>query len=199
MKPIKINDDILLIDNFYSKSDLKDIKKAVVSERHKIVDDPHIMNNANYKRAYLDDLYEDRTDSLILTTTDLTLFGKKSLSIYDKQNSYPFQTVGITNNHETRLSVYQKGGVYPWHKDNVSGTRLLSFILPLDIVKPRKWTGGELIIKYKGKDIKIKPQDNQMIMFSSHLLHKVTPIKLKTDLLFHGRVVINGHIGFKHR
>lgn len=199
MKATKINNDILLIDDFYSKKDLKIIKKAVIAERENIIDDGDAMKNSSYKRMYLDDVYTNRSDSLILTTTDLTLFGKEIFSIFDKQNSYTFQSVGITNNHETRITVYSKGGQYPWHKDNVSGTRLLSFILPLDINKPRKWTGGELIIKHGGKEIKIKPKENQLIIFSSHLLHKVTPIKLNSDELFDGRVVINGHIGFKFR
>jgi len=204
MKPVKINNDILLIDNFYTKPELKIIKDAIVGERDNIVDKPmnekYGVKDSYYKRMYLDDVYlNNRTDSTILALNDTKLFNKKALSIYSKQQSYPFQTIGVTNNHETRITVYPKGGTYPWHQDNVSGTRLLSFILPLDIVKPRMWTGGELIIKHNNKDIKIKPQDNQLIIFSSHLLHKVNPINVDSDLLFHGRVVINGHIGFRHR
>lgn len=201
MKPIKINNDILLIDNFFTKPELKAIKLSVKFEKENIVDKPtqelYGVDDSNYKRMYLDDVYRDRrNDSLVLALTGSKLFNKKAKSIYKKQHSYPFQTVESTNRHETRITVYPKGGNYGWHKDNISGTRLLSFILPLDINKPRMWTGGELVIKYNEKEIKIKPQENQMIVFSSHLLHKVNTIKVNSDELFDGRVVINGHIGF---
>lgn len=172
-----------------------EIINDIKNERDYIVNDPYIHEDTSYRRLYVDIKYADRRgSSIILNMIESYLFSKQTRSTVGKLKSYPFSTYRRTDKHETQLTVYGNDGRYHWHYDN-DQHRLLSYVLPVDVNK-KTWTGGELIIEYNGKNIKIKPKHNQLILFSSHLKHKVLPVKKNGNDLFDGRVVINGHIGF---
>jgi|TARA_R110002096_G_scaffold299141_1_gene493585 Rps23 Pro-64 3,4-dihydroxylase Tpa1-like proline 4-hydroxylase len=198
MNEIIINDDILLIDNFLDKDELHMIKYDIYSQKNEI-----LLNNGNthnhettrYNRLYLNDKYNNINQSLSLTMINAKLFSLETMKIINKLDSFPFKTYFRFNHIETQITVYTEGGKYEWHIDNNDG-RQMSYILPIQMTKEKMWSGGDLHIIVKGKDIIIKPKNNQLIIFSGHLRHMVTPVTMedKTDILS-GRVVINGHIG----
>jgi Rps23 Pro-64 3,4-dihydroxylase Tpa1-like proline 4-hydroxylase len=195
MKPKKINDDILLIDEFLTVDELSKVKNEIIENEQHIKDDEFILDNTKYMRLFLDnnDLFMPRNESEILKSIE-KLFIKFMQDNFLKLQSYTFQSIRFTNKHETQLTVYPNGGKYTWHYDNNDG-RLISFILPINI-NNKKWVGGELVLKYNDELITIEPKENQMIMFSAHLYHKVNSVKIDSDKLLDGRVVINGHIGY---
>lgn len=198
MKPIKINDDILLVEDILTPEEMSDIKIDISKLKQHISDDPNLeFNDTVYKRIFLDMMYiNNRSESSILSLIEKILFSDKMKEEVDKLQSYPFQSYNKTSFHETQLTVYGDGGKYTAHRDN-DKRRLFSYVLPVDMVK-RKWTGGNTIIIYDGKEITVTPKNNQLLLFSSHLLHSVTPIIIQDgDIdIFAGRVVVNGHIGF---
>lgn len=192
---MKINNDILLLDNFLSDDQISLVKKSIIKDVDYILDDPNILKGAKYKRIFLDGLYNNRRyESSILRIMDNELFSSRVLKETRDMDSYPFSTLPFTTHHETQLTVYENGGRYSMHRDNNYG-RLLSFILPI-IMDTKKYEGGELHLIHNRKPILITPKHNQLILFSGHLYHKVLPIKTETDNLLDGRIVINGHIGY---
>ena len=200
MNEIIINDDLLLIDNFLDEDELHMVKFGIYSEKLSISPNKKIEHtHTHYNRLYLERKYKNNTNaSLLLTMIPAKLNSINTNNIISKLESFPFQSYFHRIYHyiETQLTVYTEGGLYNWHIDNDHG-RQLTYILPIQMTKEQMWSGGELCIIYKGECITIKPKNNQLIIFSGHLKHKVNPVKMKDpkDLLS-GRVVINGHIGF---
>lgn len=200
MKSQIINDDIILIDDVLSDVELDLMRKNIISLKDKLVYHDEFkmtgFNNTLYHRVYLDELFIDnRGASYILAVITRKIFNKDINKAIKDMESYPFQSLNYSDRHETQLTVYDVGGKYNWHRDN-DQKRIMSFVLPINVYK-KTWTGGELLLKYKGETITIEPKENQLIMFSGHLLHRVKPIVMDNpgDIL-KGRVIINGHIGY---
>jgi Rps23 Pro-64 3,4-dihydroxylase Tpa1-like proline 4-hydroxylase len=198
LKANVINDDLVLIDDFLNNDEFVLIKSDIINEKKDIKIDKHPnFKDTKYNRVYLDNKYDKRRhESLILTLIQGKLFSEETISIAKGIHSYPFQVYKELNFHQTQLTVYGEGGRYDWHIDYCNG-RVLSYVLPVQVTNKKMWSGGSLIFKCKGGDKTIEPKNNQLILFSGHLMHKVTPIKIKDndgDILS-GRVVINGHIG----
>jgi len=190
-----IDDELILIDNFLTDDEILNIKKEITLSKNLIEPDKDIMNDTSYLRFFIDSRYDNREDSHILTAIDNNLFSSKTIDLIKQKESLAFQLYNCTSKHETQLTIYTNGGKYTWHRDSGS-KRIISFVLPIDLVK-KEYTGGELIIKHKSEEITITPKHNQLIMFSSQLLHKVNEVKVDSRDIFKGRTVINGHIGFR--
>ena len=114
--------------------------------------------------------------------------------IYTEKHELQLNTKHKTTRFN-RLYLYGEGGNYHWHIDNNDG-RQMSYILPVQMTKEQMWSGGNLHVIAKGKDITIIPKNNRLIIFSAHLNHKVDSVTLKDkEDILSGRVVINGHVG----
>lgn len=196
MKPIKINDDVLLIDDFLSPDELEITKKEIRFHKDDIISDLNIMEKTEYKRMFVDDIYENRRNDSHILKASGKIFTDEVYDIIKKVDmfSYPFKSISQSNHHETQLTSYGNGGKYKIHVDNAYG-RTMSYVLPIDVNK-KKWKEGQLVLIYKGEEIVVEPKNNQMILFSSHLQHKVNPVKINSKNVLDGRVVINGHLGF---
>jgi len=191
-----IEDELILIDDFLTNNEIELIKKELIDNKMLIVRDPEIINNTSYFRWFLDSHFKNaRYFSPTLSSMDRNLFSEETKNTVKQKESLAFKKYEYTNFHETQLTVYTNGGRYTWHRDENAG-RLISFVLPIDLTK-REYTGGELILKHKDEEVKIIPKHNQLILFSGQLLHKVEEVKVNSDDMFKGRVVINGHIGFR--
>lgn len=82
---------------------------------------------------------------------------------------------------EAHFACYQAGQFYAQHRDNPKnspkhgGTRAISTVLYLNPAWPAT-AGGQLrVIDRQGAAHEILPQDNQLVLFDSDLLHEVCP------------------------
>tara|TARA_R110002051_G_scaffold114128_1_gene186687 strand:+ start:2040 stop:2630 length:591 start_codon:yes stop_codon:yes gene_type:complete len=191
----KINDDILLINNFLSSEELKKVKEEIIFHKDDLVVDVNIHENTKYLRMFVDDTYQGRRDDSYILNTMKKFYTKDTYKYTNKLDSFSFKHLPTTSSDETQVTLYGNGGKYNWHMD-IGNSRILSYVLPIDI-NPKKWTGGELVLKYKKEIIIIEPKENQMILFSAHLPHKVDIVHVKDNDIFNGRLVINGHIGIR--
>jgi|TARA_R110002096_G_scaffold95641_1_gene214172 Rps23 Pro-64 3,4-dihydroxylase Tpa1-like proline 4-hydroxylase len=198
----KINDDVLLIDDFLSPQELKKVKDELTFHKDDIVVDPFIDHKYSvYLRMFIDKVYEGRrTDSDILSIVGSKMFSEETYKITRELDSYSFQSFPHTSSNETQVTSYMNGGHYKWHQD-LGHARTISYVLPINMHE-KKWTDGELKLNYRPHSgakvediITIVPKENQLIMFSSHVLHKVEHVKLKSEDVFDGRLSINGHVG----
>lgn len=78
---------------------------------------------------------------------------------------------------EVQLSCYGDGDRFLSHTDNGSpdaADRVLSWVIYVDLVKPRRWTGGGLVLN-DGTDAEVvyAPEDGAAIFFPSTMLHQV--------------------------
>lgn len=78
---------------------------------------------------------------------------------------------------EAHFACYQAGQFYAQHRDNPksSNVRAISTVLYLNTAWPAA-AGGQLrVIDRQGAAHEILPQDNQLVLFDSDLLHEVCP------------------------
>jgi len=183
-------------------------REGVVYEIGQIYRDlePERIDTLSRNRVYVDKVFEDRRDeSYILKILHEKLF---STRVYNKTNMMPdgaFQALPFTTRHETQLSIYMDGDWYGWHRDhNDQWHRLLNFVYYLNLAGD--FTGGELELSHRPEEIDdvnklkanetIPPIDNTLILFPSYIWHRVKEVKMQSNHMLHGRITINGHIGF---
>ena len=93
---------------------------------------------------------------------------------------------------EVQLSCYGGGDGFRDHTDNGSSDaaeRVLSWVIYLDLITPRMWTGGGLSID----DTVVKPEDGMGIFFPSGTLHAVNPVRAPDEWLAR-RHTVNGWV-----
>ncbi len=113
---------------------------------------------------------------------------------------------------EVQLSSYGDGDLFRAHTDDGSpdaAARVLSWVIYLDLVKPRRWTGGKLSfpiwqhIETGGPGYAtdmwipndVTPEDGDAIFFPSSTLHEVMPVSTLGDTSWEARRhTINGWV-----
>jgi len=91
---------------------------------------------------------------------------------------------------EVQLSCYGHGDGFRQHTDNGSSNaaeRMLSWVIYLDLIHPRYWTGGALAFD----DNVVTPEHNMAIFFPSGMMHAVQPVQAPNDWLAR-RHTVNG-------
>ncbi len=77
---------------------------------------------------------------------------------------------------EVQLSSYGDGDKFQPHTDDGSpdaAERVLSWVIYMDLMLPRRWRGGEL---WLAPDFVFQPEDGDAIFFPSSALHEVRPV-----------------------
>ena len=97
---------------------------------------------------------------------------------------------------EVQLSCYGNGGHFRAHNDSgtmetspETVTRVLSYVIYMDLVKPRPWSGGQLEIF---PDV-IPIEDGMAIFFPSEKLHAILPVTASWEWES-GRHTVNGWV-----
>jgi len=177
----KINLNPTIIDNWYSENELEDIfqelkfythpDKLFPSEGDIALDEKGAELGKSF-RIPLDGIYTEngRKVSSILKGRD-KLFNEKFYERAVKYNPV-YRTFKDTTGDFCFVSYYEDKHFYKAHPDKASFT-LLIWVYK----KPKKFTGGDLILK--DLDLKIECKHNRLVMFPGFLYHEVTPIKMK--------------------
>jgi len=198
MNPIKINDEILVVENFFTDEQISDIRKEILSlkDSFRRSENKHFA----FDRVFLDDHYKntERYLSPMLTYFIPTLYSKELIEFIELYYpTYSFQTLRKLPVSESQLTVYKKDFFYKPHTDNSIG-RVFSFVLPIFLDDEKPFEGGTTTVFYKDEEIELEPIHNRLMLFSTHVLHAVNPVTkyTKTDLPIIGRITLNGHINW---
>jgi SM-20-related protein len=105
---------------------------------------------------------------------------------------------------EVQLTASNDGEYFKTHNDNTHNalrSRKLTFVYYFH-VEPKAFTGGELRLYdprlINGQYIaeptfrEVAPRQNQMVFFSSHLMHEVRPVSCSSQRLQDSRFTVNG-------
>jgi len=157
----------------YKKDGKDDIHENVkknlgwdVSRKYFNVDDSHIRSMFHYK-----------------------IFKNESMTgILNNAKSPIYQILRFTKNDRTKVSAYGDGDFYHWHKDgNEQGLLTVLYML---CKEPRKFTGGDLKLKWDNMEKTIYFENNTILIFPRNTLHTVTDIKLDSEDFYDKRFTI---------
>jgi Rps23 Pro-64 3,4-dihydroxylase Tpa1-like proline 4-hydroxylase len=160
----KIWDELTFLtnDNLSKLGDSKKIGSAV-----EVVDGEEQLLKKN-KGVWVDELYQDRALSNILSESNLIFSLKLSEELLKKHIFFRYHN--ICNSHATLFQYYEDSDYYKPHKDNSVLTAISWFYK-----NPKSFTGGDIIIE---NELKIECGYNRLIIFPSILLHEVTEINM---------------------
>jgi Rps23 Pro-64 3,4-dihydroxylase Tpa1-like proline 4-hydroxylase len=176
--------DYLIIDNWYSKEEEEcvwkeldfyqtfQLEKAEETVVAKKLDGEPL---GKHFRIPLDKIYNKSTN---FYSHILKLSSKiQTKEFYEKLlevNPTYGRNFSVTNYDYNLISYYENTHYYEPHIDAFLWTMLIWFYK-----EPKKFEGGELL--FTEKEIKIDLKHNRMILFPSHFLHEVKPIKMKEE------------------
>jgi len=201
----------LVIFDFFTKSQNKLILDEAVKNKKKFststIGKGIDKNYRSNKVAYYDQLYDnDRKKSKLLSSLDLKFKDNEFREILST-SPYPLCDFTMCNFHESQVSRYGSGEKYKWHIDRFDDVKRHISLIYYFFKTPRVFSGGSLALtnspafnaKLIDDEPRIKtitPINNMAVIFSSTVLHSVTPTVALKDFKS-GRFSVNVWIGFK--
>lgn len=169
----------IIIDDFYSENELDLIWEELfflchipLKLRPSSIDQGAAVENGKILKTthsvYLDGVYTQREYSNILNV-NRKLFVEFD-NIFETSDSWFYRNLTF-NQDFTQVSYYENGDEYEAHQDNSMITCLSWFYQ-----EPRRFTGGDLL--FPDYDISINIANNRMVIFPSHIFHKVEKVKM---------------------
>ena len=99
-----------------------------------------------------------------------------------------YQLLRFTKNDRTKVSAYGNGDFYDWHKDgNEDG---LLTVLYMICKEPKKFAGGDILLKWNGVEKSISFENNKLFIFPRNTSHTVTNIKMDSKNFWDKRFTI---------
>jgi Rps23 Pro-64 3,4-dihydroxylase Tpa1-like proline 4-hydroxylase len=164
------NFSIAIVDNFYSETELKEIKDelkllSAVAELKVFVNKPAKDEEDNPKQKsnsfFLDDLYNNKRDLSKLLNANRKLFSEELRTKLVEKNLF-YDHIFNVNRDTTLLNFYKPTDYYKPHKDNSCFTALTFFTL-------EEFYGGDLL--FPEYNIKVNAVENRMVIFPGFVLH----------------------------
>jgi hypothetical protein len=195
MKVISSSNNYLIIDDFYTDKEQIEIWKELdFLTKEDIMIPPEKSNSARDPETkiplkknnviFLDTLYQQRETSNILNNFEKIYSEDVADIIDDLPNEFKyFRFVG---HDRTFISYYENSDYYKPHVDQA----ILTCIYWCN-KSPQSFEGGDLILGDEKTEIKYK--NNRLVVFPSHKLHSVNPIKMtqnNTPFSGYGRYAI---------
>lgn len=184
------------IDNFLTEAQIRSIRKEISDNKMNFIDFSNPERVINFHRWYIDESYNNRSESHILTIFGKELWNDRVQDAMSKsRNDLSFALHNLSDKHETQVTSYLDGNEFEWHNDhhfaNFWTGRIENWIYYLnDNVE-----GGELEIE-DDQIYTLKPVYNRLIIMPSYLKHRVKKVKTNQTKVMNGRLTINGHVGF---
>lgn len=187
--------DAVVIDNFYTEDQLKEImlelkwltKPSVFHDETKLISavnsNGEILTQKN--GVFLEEIFKNWEHSAIIshgmTQTSNNEFKNKLLEF-----NTMFKSLFDCNTRSHLVSYYENSQYYKPHKDTFFFTILNYFF-----VEPKQFEGGELVVYScnSNKEATIEPKNNRAVLILSSTLHEAKEIRSKIDqkLSGHGR------------
>jgi predicted 2-oxoglutarate/Fe(II)-dependent dioxygenase YbiX len=164
------NCSIAVIDNFYSETELKEIKDElsllssvaelkIFSNNSAIDEKNNLLQKSN--SFFLDALYQDKRNLSKILNINRKLFSEELKTKLINKNLF-YSHIFNVNFDTTLLNFYGPTDYYKPHKDSSCFTALTFFAL-------KEFNGGDLVFSEYG--IKIGAVENRMVIFPGFVLH----------------------------
>jgi hypothetical protein len=170
------NFSIAIVDNFYSVSELKEIKDelkllSAVAELKVFVNKPAKDEENNSKQKsnsfFLDTLYNNKRDLSKILTLNRKLFSNELNEKLVEKNLF-YRQVQDVNSDSTLLNFYKSTDYYKPHNDTTCFTALTFFTL-------EEFYGGDLV--FPEYNLKVGAVENRMVIFPGFVLHGSEEVK----------------------
>lgn len=188
---MNIRDEIpcLIVEDYYTPSELEDIKIEILFLEPKLGDESSTnaaTDSSGYverkkksgRGLFLDGVYTDRKYSSILQVSrklfrDPVIRSQINLFQTDTRDKLYWNLWNSINTDTTILQCYRNGDYYKYHED----TTLFTSITTLKFKNQQ--IGGDLMFKSPkdGSDLLYQAPHNSMILFPSVLSHSVTEVQ----------------------
>ncbi len=122
------------------------------------------------------------------------IYNAKMKRIFNTAKSPIYELLRFTTTDRTKVSAYKDGDFYDWHHD-ITDQGLLT-ILYMMHKKPRKFSGGNLLLRWNGVERSIPFENNTIIIFPRSTEHKVSEIKMESDDFYDRRFTIQCFANF---
>jgi hypothetical protein len=165
------NFSIPVIDNFYSPSELEDIKNelkllsAVADLKIFKNDGVSVDENGKLRQKsnslFLDNLYIDKRNLSKILTLNRKLFSSELQTKLIEKNLF-YEHIFHSDFDTTLLNFYKPTDYYQPHKDTSCFTALTFF-------KLEEFSGGNLV--FPEYDIKVEAVENRLVIFPGFILH----------------------------
>jgi PKHD-type hydroxylase len=110
------------------------------------------------------------------------------LAIMTNNQRYLFDILGFKQ--ELQLTRYSEGDFFDWHLDfGVDGISTRKLSMTIQLLDPDDYEGGDLEFMIKQNIVKAPRKKGTVIIFTSFILHRITPITKGTRQSIVGWVV----------
>jgi hypothetical protein len=164
------NFSIAIVDNFYSETELSEIKDelkllSAVAELKVFVNKPAKDEEDNLKQKsnsfFLDDFYKNKRELSKVLNANRKLFSSELQTKLIEKNLF-YEHIFHSNFDTTLLNFYKPTDYYQPHRDNSCFTALTFF-------KLEEFSGGNLV--FPEYDIKVEAVENRLVIFPGFILH----------------------------
>jgi len=164
------NFSIAIVDNFYSETELKEIKDelkllSAVAELkvfvNKAAEDEENNSKQKSNSFFLDDFYNNKRELSKVLNANRKLFSEELRTKLVEKNLF-YDHIFNVNRDTTLLNFYKPTDYYKPHKDNSCFTALTFFTL-------EEFYGGDLV--FPEYNIKVNAVENRMVIFPGFVLH----------------------------
>ena len=105
-----------------------------------------------------------------------------------------YNLLRFTTSDRTKVSVYQEGDFYDWHTDSIKQGLLT--VLYMMNKEPKKFTGGNLLLRWDGIEKSIPFENNTILIFPRDTPHRVSKIKMESDDFYDKRFTLQCFANF---
>jgi len=116
------------------------------------------------------------------------LQNKTMIEILSTAKSPVYQLLRFCKYDTTKISAYGNGDFYDWHIDGTEGGLLT--IIYMMYKEPKKFTGGDILLKWDGVEKSIPFENNTILIFPRNTLHKVSNINMDSKNFWDKRFTI---------
>ena len=139
--------------------------------------------------------YPTMPDSLIRSMFYYRIFSDpKMQNIFSTSKSPIYNLLRFTTSDSTKVSVYQNEDFYEWHIDSTKQGLLT--VLYMMNKEPKKFTGGDFILKWDDIEKSIPFENNTVLIFPRDTPHKVKKIKMESNNFYDKRFTIQCFANF---
>ncbi len=133
--------------------------------------------------------YHEVDDSYIRSMFHFKIFQNKiMIETLNRAKSPIYQLLRFTKNDRIKVSAYGNGDFYDWHRDGTEEGLLT--VLYMLCKEPRKFTGGDLMLKWADTERTIPFENNKLLIFPRNTPHTVTNIKMDSKNFWDKRFTI---------
>jgi len=105
-----------------------------------------------------------------------------------------YNLLRFTKTDRTKVSAYQNGDFYDWHQDSINQGLLT--VLYMMNKEPKKFTGGDFMIKWDNIEKSIPFENNTILIFPRDPPHKVKKIKMESNDFYDKRFTLQCFANF---